>query len=310
VSSLTMKAIRAHDYGNAEVLVFEQAPRPEPKVDEVLIRVKATGVNPVDRVYRSGAYKQFMPLQFPWTPGLEGSGIVEAVGATVTSFKRGDEVYGIVTSGYAEYALAQANDIQFKPANLTFEEAASLPMGALTAWGALIDSAKIEAGQRVLVHGAAGGVGAYVVQLAHWKGAHVAGTASASNLEFVRALGAENAIDYSAAPFETVVHDMDVVIDTVGGDISERSFQVLRPGGVFVTVATRLAEDAGKMQNITALSARRASTENLKQISALIEAKQLKPVTGTVFLLADVRQAHELSQTGHGRGRIILHVAD
>ena len=307
---LTMKAIRAHDYGDANVLVFEQAPRPEPKADEVLIRVKAAGVNPVDRVYRSGAYKQFIPLQFPWTPGLEGSGIVEAVGANVTSFKKGDEVYGILTSGYAEYALAQANEIQLKPANLTFEEAASVPMGALTAWGALIDSAKVEAGQRVVVHGATGGVGVYVVQLARWKGALVTGTASASNIEFVRALGAENVIDYSAIPFETVVHDIDVVIDTVGGDIPERSFQVLRPGGVFVTVATRLAEDAGKTQNITALSGRRASAENLKRISELIEAKQLKPVTGAVFSLANAYQAHELSQTRHGRGRIILHVAD
>ena len=310
MSSLTMKAIRAHDYGDADMLVFEQAPRPEPKADEVLIRVKAAGVNPADWKYRSGAYKQFMPLQFPWTPGLEGSGSIEAVGTNVTSFKRGDEVYGIVTSGYAEYALAQANEIKPKPVSLTFEEAASLPIGVLTAWGALIDSAKVEAGQHVLVHGAAGGVGAYVVQLARWRGAHVTGTASASNLEFVRALGAENMIDYSAAPFETVVHDMDVVIDTVGGDIPERSFHVLRPGGIFVTVAARLAEDAGKAQNITALSGRRASAENLKQISELIEAKQLKPVTGMVFPLADARQAHELSQTGHGRGRIVLHVAD
>jgi len=290
MSSLTMKAIRAHDYGDADMLVFEQAPRPEPKADEVLIRVKAAGVNPADWKYRSGAYKQFMPLQFPWTPGLEGSGSIEAVGTNVTSFKRGDEVYGIVTSGYAEYALAQANEIKPKPVSLTFEEAASLPIGVLTAWGALIDNAKVEA--------------------AHWKGAHVTGTASASNLEFTRALGAENMIDYSAAPFETVVHDMDVVIDTVGGDIPERSFHVLRPGGIFVTVAARLAEDAGKAQNITALSGRRASAENLKQISELIEAKQLKPVTGMVFPLADARQAHELSQTGHGRGRIVLHVAD
>jgi len=183
-------------------------------------------------------------------------------------------------------------------------------MGALTAWGALIESAKVEAGQRVLVHGAAGGVGAYVVQLAHWKGAHVIGTASTRNLEFVRSLGAENVIDYSATRFETVVHDMDVVIDTVGGDLAERSFQVLRPGGIYVTIAGRLAEDAGKAQKITAMSGRRAPAENLKQISELIEAKRLRPVMGAVFQLANARQAHELSQTGHGRGRIILHVAD
>ena len=309
MSSLTMKAIRAHDYGGPEALMLEQAPRPEPKADEVLIRVRAAGVNPADWKYLSGAYKQFMPLQFPLTPGLEGSGTIEAVGANVTSFKKGDEVYGIVTGGYAEYALAKANDIQPKSSNLTFEGAASLPVGALTAWGA-VETAKVKNGRRVLVHGAAGGVGAYVVQLARWKGAHVTGTASTGNLEFARSLGAENVIDYSAVRFETVVHDMDVVIDTVGGDIAERSFQVLRPGGVFVTVAGRPAEDAGKAQKIIALSAGRASPENLKQISELIEAKQLKPVTGAVFRLADARQALEKSQTGHGRGRIILTVAD
>ena len=309
MSSLTMKAIRAHDYGSPESLVLEQTPRPEPKADEVLIRVRAAGVNPADWKYLSGAYKQFMPLQFPLTPGMEGSGTIEAVGANVTSFKKGDEVYGIITGGYAEFALAKANDIQPKSANLTFEAAASIPVGALTAWGA-VETAKVKNGQHVLVHGAVGGVGAYVVQLARWKGAYVTGTASTGNIEFARSLGAENVIDYSAVRFETVVHDMDVVIDTVGGELSGRSFQVLRPGGVFVTVAGRLAEDAGKAQKITALSAGRASPENLKQISELIEAKQLKPVTGAVFPLADARQALEMSQTGHGRGRIILHVAD
>src|SRR5258706_5270780 len=173
MSSLTMKAIRAHDYGDADMLVFEQAPRPEPKADEVLIRVKAAGVNPADWKYRSGAYKQFMPLQFPWTPGLEGSGSIEAVGTNVTSFNRGDEVYGIVTSGYAEYALAQANEIKPKPVSLTFEEAASLPIGVLTAWGALIDNAKVEAGQRVFVHGADGGGGPDLSKFGGWgRGQH------------------------------------------------------------------------------------------------------------------------------------------
>ena len=309
MSSLTMKAIRAHDYGSPEVLMLEQAPRPEPKADEVLIRIKAAGVNPADWKYLSGAYKQFMPLQFPLTPGMEGSGTIEVVGANVTSFKKGDAVYGIVAGGYAEYALANVNAIQPKSANLTFGEAASLPVGALTAWGA-VETAQVKNGQRILVHGAAGGVGAYVVQLVRWKGAYVTGTASTGNIEFVRSLGAENVVDYSVVRFETVVHDMDVVIDTVGGELVERSFQVLRPGGVFVTVAGRPAEDAGKAQKITALSAGRASPENLKQISELIEAKQLKPVTGAVFPLADARQALAMSQTGHGRGRIILTVAD
>ncbi|HZM21110.1 MAG TPA: NADP-dependent oxidoreductase [Anaerolineales bacterium] len=310
MSNTTMQAIQAQDYGGPEVLVLEQAPRPEPNADQVLIQLKASGVNPADWKYRSGVYKQFMQLQFPWTPGMEGSGVVEAVGENITTLKKGDEVYGIVTGGYAEYALALENDVQLKPAGLTFEQAAALPVGVLTAWGAVIDTAKVEAGQRVLVHGAAGGVGAYAVQLARWKGAHVTGTASADNLEFVRSLGTDKVIDYNATRFETVLKDMDAVIDTVGGDLPERSFQVIRPGGIFVTVAARLSEDAGKAQNMRATGAGRASTDTLKKVSELIEARQLKPVTGVLFPLAEARQAHELSQVGHGHGRIILQIGN
>lgn len=305
-----MQAIQAQDYGGPEVLVLEQTSRSEPNDDQVLIRLKAAGVNPADWKYRSGIYKQYMPLTFPWTPGMEGSGIVEAVGANVTTLKKGDEVYGLVAGGYAEYALALASEVQRKPAGLTFEQAAALPIGVLTAWGALIDTANVEARQRVLVHGAAGGVGGYVVQLARWKGARVTGTASTKNVEFVKSLGAEDVIDYNATRFETVLNDLDAVIDTVGGDLPERSFQVIRPGGIFVTIAAMLPEDAGRTQNIRAVSAGRASADNLKQVSELIEAKQLKPVVGPVFSLADVRQAHELSQTGHGRGRIILQIGN
>lgn len=310
MSNPTMQAIQLQNYGGPDVLVLQQAPRPEPNADQVLIRLKAAGVNPADWKMRAGLYKQFMQLNFPWTPGLDGSGIVEAVGSNVTALKEGDEVYGIVSGGYAEYALALASDVQPKPASLTFEQAAALPVGALTAWGAVIDTANVEAGQRVLVHGAAGGVGGYAVQLARWKGAQVTGTASAKNLKYVRSLGAEDVIDYNTTRFETVLHDLDVVIDTVGGDLLERSFQVLRPGGVFVTVAGRLPEDVGKAQNIRAVNAGRASSDKLKQISELVEAKQLRPEVGEVFPFAEARQAQELSQTGHGRGRILLQIGN
>lgn len=309
MSEIKMQAAHAHDYGGPEVLVVEQEPRPEPKAGEVLIRVKAAGVNPADWKMRGGAYKQFMPLQFPWTPGLEGAGTIEVLGAGVSMFELGQEVYGILSSSYAEYAIALAKDIQPKPSNLTFEQAATVPVGALTAWGAVIDTANVQAGQRVLVHGAAGGVGAFAVQLARWRGAHVTGTASAGNLEFVRSLGAELAIDDNAAPFETVVHDMDVVVDTVGGDISERSWQVLHKDGVFVTVAGRLAPEAGKAQGIRAMNVGRAPAETLKQISELLVSKKIIPVVGKPFTLKEARQAHELSQSGHGRGRIFLRIS-
>jgi NADPH:quinone reductase-like Zn-dependent oxidoreductase len=308
--NMAMQAIQVHDYGGPEVLMLEKVQLPQPNADQVLIRVKAAGVNPADWKYRAGLYKQFMPLKFPWTPGLDGSGIVEAVGANVTTLKKGDEVYGIIAGGYAEYALALANEVQLKPADLIFEQAAALPVGVLTAWGAVIETAKVETGQRVLVHGAAGGVGSYVVQLARWRGANVIGTASADNVDFVRSLGAETVIDYNATPFETVVRDVDVVIDTVGGDIPDRSWQVLRQGGVFVTIAARLADDAGAKHGVRAMAAGRASADKLQVISELLESKEIKPVVGAVFPLADAQKAQELSYTGHGRGRIILHITD
>jgi NADPH:quinone reductase-like Zn-dependent oxidoreductase len=310
MSGKVMQAVRAHDYGSPDVLRLEQASTLEPGADQVLIRLNAAGVNPVDWKVRSGMYKQFMPVQFPWTPGIDGAGVVEALGADVTQFKKGQAVFGIVTGGYAEYALAQAADMQAKPENISFEEAASIPLGALTAWEAVINAANVQAGQRVLVHGGAGGVGLYAVQLARWKGAHVTATASARNLDFVRSLGAENVIDYNATRFEDAVKDMDIVIDTVGGDLPERSFKVIHPGGIFVTVAAYLAEDAGQAQNVRAISAGRAPSENLKRIAELVEAGQLKPVVGEVFQLGEAWKAQDLSQSGHGRGRIIPEIGD
>jgi NADPH:quinone reductase-like Zn-dependent oxidoreductase len=304
----TMQAIQAQDYGGPEILALNQVPRPKPAADQLLIRLKAAGVNPVDSKVQSGKFKQLMPLTFPWIPGLEGSGIVEAVGTNVTSFKRGDEVYGIVSGGYAEYTLALASDIDRKPAGLTMEQAAAIPLGALTAWGAVIEAANIQAGQRLLIHGAAGGVGSYAVQLAKWKGAHVTGTTSAENLEFVRSLGAEDVIDYKTTRFEKIIKDLDAVIDTVGGDLAERSFQVIRPGGIFVTVAAQPTKGVGDLETIRTARAGRVSADHLKQISALVEAQQIKPIVGKVFQLAAARQAQELSQTGHGRGRTILQI--
>jgi NADPH:quinone reductase-like Zn-dependent oxidoreductase len=301
-----MQAVRFHDYGGPDVLVVESVKRPQPQADQVLIRVLATGVNPADWKFRAGFFKEFMSLPLPWTPGLEGVGIVEVLGADVTAFRQGQAVYGVLTGGYAEYAVAPANDLQPKPAHLTFEQAASVAHGALTAWQAVIEEAKVQAGQRVLVHGAAGGVGLYAVQFAKWKGAQVIGTASSKNVEFVRSLGADRAIDYTAEQFETAVQDIDVVVDTVGGDIPERSLKILRKGGVLVSVAAHLTPEIGEAQGIRTASAGRATSDKLAQITKLLESKKITPVVGPIFPLAEARQAQELSQTGHGRGRIIL----
>jgi NADPH:quinone reductase-like Zn-dependent oxidoreductase len=309
MSTSMMQAIRIQDYGGPEMLELQQVPRPEPKAGEVLVRILAAGVNPADWKMRSGMYKAFMPLTFPWTPGLEGAGIIESVGPDVSSLHPGQAVYGRIQGAYAEYAAAPAGDLQLNPTALTFEQAASVPVGALTAWQAVIEIAQVQPGQRVLVHGAAGGVGVYAVQLAKWKGAHVVGTASASNLEFVQSLGAEQVIDYNAAPFETAIKDLDAVIDTVGGDLPERSLKVIRPGGVLVSAAARLSPEMGQARNIRTPGLGRAGSEKLAQINQLLESKQVLPVVGATFPLSEAKLAQELSQTGHGRGRIILRIS-
>ena len=303
-----MKAIQYHDYGGPEVLVLEEVATPQPGAGEVLVRVVAAGVNPADWKIRAGLYKAFMNVPMPVIPGLDGAGVIEAIGADVTDFQPGDEVYGILTGSYAEYALTDVSKIHLKPINLSFEEAAAVPVGALTAWSA-VEAANIQPGQQVLVHGAAGGVGLYVVQLAKAKGARVIASVSAKNLDYVRSLGVETALDYNAAPFETVLSGLDAVIDTVGGDLAERSFKVLRPDGIYVTVAGRLAPDAGQAEGVRAVSAGRAAPEFLTQLSALLKTQELVPVVGTVFPLAEARAAQELSATGHGRGRILLKVS-
>lgn len=308
--SETMQAINAHDYGGPELLKVERVPKPAPSANQVLVRVFAAGVNPADWKYRSGMFRQFMPLNFPWTPGLEGAGIVETIGPGVKTLKPGQQVYGPINRSYAEFALATEHDLFLKPAGLSFDQAASIPIGALTAWQAVIEEAEVQAGQQVLVHGGAGGVGMYAVQLARWKGAHVTATASAANANFVKSIGAEKVIDYQAAKFEDIVHDVDAVIDTVGGELIQRSLPTIKSGGIFVTVAGRVDPEMGQARGVQATSARRADTTKLDQINELLRSNKIVTEVGRVFPLAQAEQAHKLSETGHGRGRIILHIAD
>jgi NADPH:quinone reductase-like Zn-dependent oxidoreductase len=308
MSNKTMQAARIADYGGPEQIKIEQVPVPEPGEGQVLIRLKATGVNPADWKMRAGYFKQFMPLPFPWIPGLEGAGVVESVGPGVTAVKPGQAVYGPFSNSYAEYVVAPTADVFAKPEPLSFEEAASVPVGALTAWQAVMEEAEVQPGQRVLIHGGAGGVGLYAIQFAKWKGAHVTATASSANAEFVRSLGAEAVIDYQTTRFEDVVKDLDAVIDTVGGDLVGRSVRVIKPGGIFVTVAGMVDPEEGQARGIRATSSRRADTVKLQQISDLLQSGQVVPKVGKVFSLAQARQAQELSQTGHGQGRIILRI--
>jgi NADPH:quinone reductase-like Zn-dependent oxidoreductase len=312
--SVLMQAIRYHQYGGPEQLVLEQVPRPETSPGMVLVRVCAAGVNPIDWKIRSNYLGRYQAAQLPAIPGFDLAGVIEAVGPDVTGLERGQAVYGTGSGSYAQYALAPAHSLAPKPAALTFDEAASVPIGAQTAWRALFDQAGLQAGQRLLVQGAAGGVGLFAVQFARWKGAHVIGTASAANQDFIRSLGVEMAIDYQATHFEEVVRDVDVVLDTVGGEVQERSWQVLRPGGFFVSVVGQLSPDKAQAYGVRLPAAGRPDPARagvvLREVAALIESRQVRAQVRQVLPLVEASRAHALCQMGHGRGHLVLHVAD
>ncbi len=314
----TMRTVHFYAYGGPEQLVMEHVPRPEPQAGEALVRVYAAGVNPIDWKIRKGLFKDVRPVPLPFTPGSELAGTVEALGLGETRFEIGQAVYGRGAKGaYADYAVISADSLAHKPRNISFDQAASVPIGASTAWMALFSLAHLQAGQQVLVHGAAGGVGNYAVQLARWKGAHVISTASFNNMEFVRALGAEIVIDYNTTHFEQVVHDVDIVVDPIGGQTQDRSWSLIKPGGILVAIGHPPAEDMAAQHGVrtasTILDQRvppRISTEPLQEISGLIESGLLLPQVGKVFPLQEAAQAQGLSETGQGRGRIVLHIAD
>jgi NADPH:quinone reductase-like Zn-dependent oxidoreductase len=312
MSTHNMQAIRVHAYGAPDQLKYEQAPRPEPEQGEVLVRVHAAGVNPADWKVRQGLFKDFAPSQFPYIPGADVAGVVVKVGPGVTNFQEEQMVYGRSSKGsYAEYATAPASALATKPQSLSFDEAAAVPVGATTAWQALFDNGGLQAGQRVLILGAAGGVGLFAVQFARWKGAHVIGTASTSNVEFVRSLGAETVFDYTTTAVEQTVHDVDLAVDTVGGKALESALPTLKRGGTIVSIAGRVPEEKVQQFGIRpAYMSAVISSELLQQFASLIDEGQVKVFIQQVFSLDKASQAHEISQGGHGRGRIVLHVAD
>lgn len=313
----TMRAVRFHAYGGPKQLVVERVPRPEPQTGEVLVRVHAAGVNPIDWKIRNGLMRASMPLPLPATPGGDLAGTVEAIGPGITTYARGEMVYGRGKASYAEYAVALADALAPKPCNLTFDQAAAVPAGARTAWVALFDLAGLHAGQRVLIHGAAGGVGNYAVQLARWKGAQVIGTASRDNLAFVHSLGAETVIDYRVTPFESVVRDADVVVDVIGGETQDRSWRVLKPGGILIAIGRPPEEEIAKQHGVRTVSTilgqrspPQISIDPLPMISELLASGTLIPQVGAVFRLDDAKDAQVMGEEGHGRGRIVLHIAD
>jgi NADPH:quinone reductase-like Zn-dependent oxidoreductase len=311
----TMKAVRIHTQGGPETLVYEDAPRPTPLTNEVLIRVRAASVNPVDWKIRDGYGKEIFNHQMPLILGWDVAGTIEAVGPEVDKFKLGDPVYGYTSllrdGAYAEFAIAKQEEIALKPASLDFVEAAAVPVAALTAWQAMFDTANLEENQKVLIHAASGGVGSIAVQLAKAKGVYVIGTSSARNADFVRELGVDEFIDYQATQFETVVHDVDVVLDTIGGDTQVRSFGVLRKDGFLVSIVEPPSEELAAQHGVRSkMVGVLPNGTQLSEIAALIDSGKVKPFVETVLPLSEARQAHEMSKSGRTRGKIVLQVVE
>jgi NADPH:quinone reductase-like Zn-dependent oxidoreductase len=292
-----MLAITQKTYGGPEVLETVEVDRPRPAAGEVLIRVAATGVNAADWKLRSGLIGKFGDP--PFTLGLDASGVVDELGPDVTRFQPGAEVHGMVLGGYAEYVVVPEMALAAKPATLDHVHAAALPTAALTAWQAL---AKLQPGQRVLVHAAAGGVGHLAVQIAKARGAYVVGTARAANHEFLRGLGADQLIDYTTTDFATAVRDIDIVLDLVGGDYGSRSLPVLTPSGLLIDAQGNDAETDPRYRRHYV----EPSGTDLREITAAVERGELRVEIDQVLPLAEVAKAHQLSESGRVRGKIVL----
>ncbi len=310
----TMQAVRMHAFGGPEVLTLESVPTPIPGPGEVLVKVRAAAVNPVDWKIREGKFRD-PSLKLPMTLGFDVAGVVEAVGEGVERVRAGDRVYSYLSlkrgGGYAEYVAIDERDVALKPFTLDDVEAAGVPLAALTAWQALFDHADLKAGQTVLIHGAAGGVGTFAVQFAKAKGATVIGTASEKNHAYLRELGADRVIDYNSERFEEVVSDVDVVLDSIGGDTQARSFGVLKAGGVIVSIVGPVSPQKAAEFGVRAKSMLvQPSAAQLAEIGSLIDQGKVKSVVSHVMPLADVAQAHEQSQSGHTRGKIVLRVSE
>ncbi len=306
----TMRAVRFGDYGPPENLVAEEGGRPAPKEGEVLIRVRAVGVHPFDWKLRKGLLKEIVPVPLPHTPGVDVAGVIEEVGPGVVGLQVGDEVYGGAQGTYAEYATARVDTIGRKPANLSFVEAAAVPLGAATAT-VTIEAAEVAPGKRVLVQGAAGGVGQFAVQFARRKGASVIATASAANSDLLWSLGAEQVIDYESTRFEDVVRDVDAVIDLVGGEVLDRSLQVVTKGGILVTVAGEPSQERAAELGIRATAVFGTITADLlNQWTPLFEDGSLRVYVSKVVPFDAASRAHAISEAGHSRGRLVLQVPE
>ncbi len=311
----TMKAVRVHGFGGPDRLAYEDAPRPEPKAGEVLVKVEAAGVNPVDWLIGSGKMEAQVPHTLPLTLGWDVAGTVEALGAGVTSPAVGASIFAFADirrdGAYAEFAVAAAATVAPKPASLDWVAAASVPLAATTAWQALFEQAALAAGQTILIHGAGGAVGSFAVQFAKVKGARVIATATGDDVDYVRGIGADVVVDYKTEKFEDAAKNVDAVLDTISGETQARSWQTLRDGGTLVATlpgAEPPPEAAARGVQGKSFSAHPDGAA-LAEIGGLIDAGRVKTRVGVTLPLSEARAAQEQAQGGHTRGKIVLQVA-
>jgi len=308
-----MHAIRIHQFGDADVLKMDDIPVPGPKDDEMVVRVIAASVNPVDYKIRSGKYPPVKQDQLPKVLGRDIAGVIESVGAKVRKFRRGDAIYAMLgrdIGGYAEYALVTEDEAARKPERLDFQQAAAVPLAALTAWQGLFDQGGLEAGERVLIHGGAGGVGHFAIQFAKAKGAWVATTVSGADMEFARELGADQAIDYKKDKFEEIVKDIDLVYDLIAGETQQRSFAVLKDGGRLISTLQK--PDEAELKRHHARGAHymaKPDAAELETIARLIDAGKVDVVITATYPLEDVARAHKHMENDHIQGKVVLQVA-
>jgi NADPH:quinone reductase-like Zn-dependent oxidoreductase len=304
------RGVRIHRFGGPEVLELEDLPMPEPRDDEVVVRVHAAGVNPVDYKIRSGGYPMVKQDDLPVVLGRDLSGTVALCGTRAHTLKQGDPVYamsGPDRGTYAQFVLVKAVEMTAKPAALSHAEAGAVPLAALTAWQGLFDHGGLQAGQRVLIHGGAGGVGHFAVQFAKVAGATVFATAGGGDLDFVRGLGADAVIDYKAQRFEEIASDIDVVFDLIAGETQERSWSVVKPGGILVSTLAEPSREAAQAHR--ARGTRYMAQPNgaqLQQIGRLLDEGRVRVVLTKRFPLAEVREAHRTLEQEHPRGKVVL----
>ena len=308
-----MKIMRLSDSGHRPLLVEEDVPRPQPGRGELLVQIHAAGVTPTELLWYPTTHNKDGDKRSGAVPGHEFSGVIMVVGDDAVGFDIGQEVYGMndwfADGAMAEYCVTNPSSVAAKPRRLSHVEAASVPIAALTAWQGLFDRAKLDRSEHVLVHGGAGAVGIFVIQLARWRGARVTATASARNLAFVTALGAEQVIDYGAIRFEEHVSGVDVVFDAVGGDTLQRSWSVLKPGGRLVTIAAS-SETTTDERVKQAFFVVEPNHEQLIRIGDLLESGDLHPVVDAVLPLAQASRAYAREvREGQGRGKLVVSVA-